>query len=633
MKEILTLKPTMAEMQDGLVAYMEQVMVDYPSSGSVKVVPPAEWTAMLEKASATAHKDLDFILPSPILQRAVGERGAYQFALVALQDTTLREFECKSESREAEQMSMLRGSNEPQELERAYWKNISYIAPEYGADMPGSIFGSADVPWNINTNMLNVLSALDVQMPGVNSTYLYVGQMFSSFCWHVEDKDLFAVNFLHFGAPKTWYSVPVDHRQRFETLAQELFPEQVRECANFMRHKTSMISPALIEKAGIPIETTRQFPGEFVFNLPHGYHCGFSHGFNCAESINFATPRWFPIGRDSTVCLCEENPINIDVDALAHRYQCLILAIRKRKSPAGQVSAVDEMAGMDWADVMIALERYSKLLNVTDKDFENGGNVVVDGSTEEPEKSSSLAQVPRRRMAADTAMARNAAMFLDDEDRKHSAAKKVGVKRKSKVQHRSAVRSNNKQARLNANTVLPRQNLAKSKDVITVLGSEIEQNLAKPKDVITIVEGDTLFVPDDSIVDQPLVVHQPLVSENWKQRKTSIADHGGELQPKWLQAESPEPLGHVRLSEPPGIELSDDVRLAEPPVLEPLDDVARHGQKHPLDMKFVAMKKYLRSQSTILSSEIRPCRTMTELHDLYHSHPECHLEYGVHQKT
>ena len=72
-------------------------------------------------------------------------------------------------------------------------------------------------------------------------------------------------------------------------LCQELFPDKARECPQFMRHKvharsacmcvhchlqTSMISPAMIEKAGIPIETIRQYPGEFVFNLPHGYHCG-----------------------------------------------------------------------------------------------------------------------------------------------------------------------------------------------------------------------------------------------------------------------------------------------------------------------------------------------------------------------
>lgn len=59
-----------------------------------------------------------------------------------------------------------------------------------------------------------------LQIPGVNSSYLYVGQMFSSFCWHVEDKDLYAVNYMHFGEPKTWYSIPVAHAHRFELLTK-----------------------------------------------------------------------------------------------------------------------------------------------------------------------------------------------------------------------------------------------------------------------------------------------------------------------------------------------------------------------------------------------------------------------------
>ena len=44
-----------------------------------------------------------------------------------------------------------------------------------------------------------------------------------------------------------------------------------------------------------------------MITFPRAYHAGFNVGFNIAESTNFATASWIPLGLDAKHCTCQEK--------------------------------------------------------------------------------------------------------------------------------------------------------------------------------------------------------------------------------------------------------------------------------------------------------------------------------------
>lgn len=64
-----------------------------------------------------------------------------------------------------------------------------------------------------------------------------------------------------------------------------------------------------------------QEAGEIMITFPYGYHAGFNHGFNCAESTNFATPRWVEYGKRATQCSCSKDMVKISMDTFVKRFQ------------------------------------------------------------------------------------------------------------------------------------------------------------------------------------------------------------------------------------------------------------------------------------------------------------------------
>ena len=204
----------------------------------------------------------------------------------------------------------------PQILEREFWKKVTYNPPTYCADVAGSLFDKSHWGWDVSrldSLLSRTLKRKNITLKGVNSAYLYFGMWRSLFAWHTEDLDLYSVNYLHFGAPKFWYAIAPEDRERFEILAQGMVPEMWRACPEFLRHKELLISPTLLEQNGIPFTRMVQHPGEFVVTYPGSYHSGFNTGFNCAESCNFATEAWVEYGECAGSCECVPDSVKLDM--------------------------------------------------------------------------------------------------------------------------------------------------------------------------------------------------------------------------------------------------------------------------------------------------------------------------------
>ena len=84
-----------------------------------------------------------------------------------------------------------------------------HVANKYLAT--GSLFTDETQAWNVAhlPSLLNrLLPSSSNGLPGVNTPYLCFGMWRATFAWHVEDMDLFSINYIHFGAGKFWYAIP-----------------------------------------------------------------------------------------------------------------------------------------------------------------------------------------------------------------------------------------------------------------------------------------------------------------------------------------------------------------------------------------------------------------------------------------
>eukprot|EP00211_Chloroparvula_japonica_P008089 CAMPEP_0119127766 /NCGR_PEP_ID=MMETSP1310-20130426/6186_1 /TAXON_ID=464262 /ORGANISM="Genus nov. species nov., Strain RCC2339" /LENGTH=316 /DNA_ID=CAMNT_0007118047 /DNA_START=25 /DNA_END=972 /DNA_ORIENTATION=- len=298
----------MADMRRPFEEYIERCEPCLAQAGIGKIVPPREWVP--RKAG---YEDVEMEVPQAIKQNVTGGRGVYRSLLVECKPMSLKEGFAPVAT--TPEHCCPRGGQE--EVERRFWRNMTFRPPMYAADIEGSLMDEDCDGWNIR-NLDTLLTRTlrqhtRARIPGVMSPYLYFGMWRSFFAWHTEDMDLYSMNYLHFGEPKTWYCVPPSDRGKFERAVQSLAPDLFLQCGQFLRHKELMVAPTVLAKLGVKVLKCQQAKREWIINYPGAYHAGFNHGYNCAESTNFATKGWIPIGEKATACSCSRDSVRIDM--------------------------------------------------------------------------------------------------------------------------------------------------------------------------------------------------------------------------------------------------------------------------------------------------------------------------------
>lgn len=172
-------RPSMAEFRN-FSEYIAKLERDHRvhEIGLARIIPPAEWTPR-----RSGYSDLSSMrIKTPIVQQIEGREGIYTQINIQHRSMTVGEFEQLANSKKYATPSHA----DYQDLERKYWKNLTFVPALYGADVSGSVTDPDQPYWNIS-KLGTILDDLDseygMKIEGVNTPYLYFGMWKSTFAW------------------------------------------------------------------------------------------------------------------------------------------------------------------------------------------------------------------------------------------------------------------------------------------------------------------------------------------------------------------------------------------------------------------------------------------------------------------
>eukprot|EP00599_Poterioochromonas_sp_BG-1_P007151 CAMPEP_0173148590 /NCGR_PEP_ID=MMETSP1105-20130129/9812_1 /TAXON_ID=2985 /ORGANISM="Ochromonas sp., Strain BG-1" /LENGTH=537 /DNA_ID=CAMNT_0014063277 /DNA_START=92 /DNA_END=1705 /DNA_ORIENTATION=- len=318
--------PTLEEFKDSL-AYIRKIRPEAERYGICKIVPPREWSFPCNISMNHPKKFRTRLQPINTLQQGEGFDDGRNY--------TIAEYKKMADGFFKEWIDKHHGGVVPplEVLAKDYWDivetNTQKVEVEYGNDLDTSKYGSgfpsrptsikreennqsaedithpdyyATTSWNLN-NMPSaegsLLRYLQVPINGINVPWLYIGMLFSSFCWHTEDNYFPSINYSHFGTVKQWYGVPKTDANKFEKVTKDFLLGLFRESPDLLHHMTTQVSPSLLSKNGVHVYKAQHEAGTFIVTFPRSYHAGFSYGFNVGEAVNFSILDWIPSGSEA----------------------------------------------------------------------------------------------------------------------------------------------------------------------------------------------------------------------------------------------------------------------------------------------------------------------------------------------
>lgn len=126
--------------------------------------------------------------------------------------------------------------------------------------------GSNPHPFNLNNlsnapdSLFQILTKKQDKISGISSPWMYMGMLFASFCWHIEDCYMYSANYMHKGEAKTWYLVPGNCKEDVENLIKKTYPDIFSKRPNILNQIVLQLNPLEFKKHGVlPFFCSKKF--------------------------------------------------------------------------------------------------------------------------------------------------------------------------------------------------------------------------------------------------------------------------------------------------------------------------------------------------------------------------------------